>query len=243
MESSNDDYWPALDRLIAESGMSPRALLANWPAHIRREDLPRFLSHYELFRQAVDLPGSIVELGVYYGAGLFTWAMLLDVFCPFDVSRRVYGFDSFRGLPVLSPEDGPPNRSAGKYEAAFRAPEAHVRRLLEIRNRDGAGRGEARAEIISGDVAESMPRFLAAHPGLRISLLHFDLDLYEPTKIALELLYPRVVKGGVVCFDEYGLEPWEGETRAVDEYFAKQAEPPTLRKHPFTLAPHGYFIK
>ena len=27
------------------------------------------------------------------------------------------------------------------------------------------------------------------NPGLRISLLHFDMDLYEPTKVALELLY------------------------------------------------------
>lgn len=54
---------------------------------------------------------------------------------------------------------------------------------------------------------------------MRISLLHFDVDLYKPTLTALEYFWDAVVPGGVVAFDEYGIPPWEGESKAVDEFF------------------------
>ena len=48
--------------------------------------------------------------------------------------------------------------------------------------------------------------------------------------------------GGVVCFDEYGLIPWEGESRAVDEYFAPRGMP-ALQRMPFSPSPSAYLIK
>ena len=50
-----------------------------------------------------------------------------------------------------------------------------------------------------------------------LSLLRLDTDWYESTKMELEVLYPRLVKGGILIIDDYGL--WEGCRRAVDEYF------------------------
>jgi hypothetical protein len=236
----DERYWSEIESIIEGGRLTVRDVLAHWPAYVAQDDLPRFLSQYELFRAVVDLPGVIVELGVFEGASLFTWAALLDVFCPFDVSRVAYGFDNFTGLPALAAEDGPAEPDHGKVSGAFRASAERLQRLAQLRN---VRVGRRRVELVVGDVASTLPAFLAAHPGLRISLLHLDLDLYEPTRLGLELLYPRVVKGGVVCLDEYGLEPWAGETRAVDEYFAAHGPAPTIRKHPFTQAPHGYFIK
>ena len=74
--------------------------------------------------------------------------------------------------------------------------------------------------LVDGDIEESVPRFCKENSGLRISLLHVDCDLYKPTKVALECLWPRIVPGGVVVFDDYGVRPWEGESTATDEYFA-----------------------
>ena len=74
-------------------------------------------------------------------------------------------------------------------------------------------------------------------------MLHFDVDLYEPTKLGLNLLYDKVVKGGVVILDKYSLLAWPGETNAVDEYFASKNQKPNIRKHPFTQTPSGYIIK
>ena len=80
-------------------------------------------------------------------------------------------------------------------------------------------------------------KFIKDNPGLRISLLHLDVDLYEPTKAALAALYPLVVRGGLVVFDEYALPPWEGETVAADEFLATLPGSPTLRKFPFSSQP------
>src|SRR5213075_2163040 len=84
-------YWESLTQIAAERAYSSEDLLRNWPAYVMRRDVPRFLSHYELFKQVVDLPGCIVELGVFKGASFFTWSMLLETFVPFDRSRKVYG--------------------------------------------------------------------------------------------------------------------------------------------------------
>jgi len=51
----------------------------------------------------------------------------------------------------------------------------------------------------------------------KISILRLDTDFYESTKIELEILFPRLVKGGVLIVDDYGF--WKGAKKAVDEYF------------------------
>jgi hypothetical protein len=51
----------------------------------------------------------------------------------------------------------------------------------------------------------------------KISLLRLDTDFYESTKKELEILYPRLSKGGILIIDDYG--HWKGSQKAVDEYF------------------------
>ena len=94
---------------------------------------------------------------------------------------------------------------------------------------------------MKGDIEKTVPQYVADNPGLRISLLHFDADLYKPTKVGLEVLWPRVVPGGIVAFDEYGIPPWEGESQAVDEYFAGQEI--ELRRFDWASNPGAYIVK
>lgn len=70
---------------------------------------------------------------------------------------------------------------------------------------------------MKGNIVNTIPEYIAQHDKLKISLLHIDVDVYEPTKIALEYLYDRVVPGGLIVFDDYGTVA--GETKAVDEFF------------------------
>ena len=69
-----------------------------------------------------------------------------------------------------------------------------------------------RIVLVKGNIETTVPNFVKENPGLRISLLRFDCDLYRPTKIALKVLWPLVVPKSVVIFDEYGIRPWEGES-------------------------------
>ena len=93
-------------------------------------------------------------------------------------------------------------------------------------------------ELIEGDILKTIPEFLAANRSKKISLLHIDVDVYEPTKIILENLWDKVVKGGILVLDDYGTV--EGETKAVDEFFAGQNI--TIHKPRFNYIP-SYIIK
>ena len=72
---------------------------------------------------------------------------------------------------------------------------------------------------MAGDIFETLPAYLKDNPQLRIALLHIDVDVYSPSKFALDLLFPHMVRGGLIIMDDYGTV--EGETRAVDEFLAK----------------------
>ena len=56
----------------------------------------------------------------------------------------------------------------------------------------------------------------------KIAFLRLDTDWYESTKIELEILFPRLVKGGVLIIDDYG--HFEGARKAVDEYFSQLSD-------------------
>ena len=239
----DEAYWSQLEQLITEQEFGIADVLSDFPAYIRRRDLARLIAHYELFRNVIDLPGCIVELGVFKGASLFTWAKLLETFCAGDRTRKVFGFDHFEGFTRLHEKDGAEDARSDKVLSGFRSSAAAIRVLVEMHNADNLMPSIERVRVIEGDLIETLPKFLNEHPGLRISLLHLDVDVYEPTKAALELLYPLVVNGGVVVLDEYGLMPWEGESKAVEEYFAARGCAPQIRKFPFVQNPHGYFFK
>ena len=64
---------------------------------------------------------------------------------------------------------------------------------------------------------KTLPEYLDKNNGVIISLLYCDLDLYEPTKFSLELLWNRIPKGGIVVFDNAIVECWHGEAIALNE--------------------------
>lgn len=237
--------WKILEGLFKKYGYDAEHILRNFPAYVRRREVPRLLTHYELFKNVIDLPGCVLELGVFRGASLMTWANLMETFCPGDRYRMVYGFDHFQGLTDYTEVDGglSAERDYDKTVGGWQAPAEIARTLVELFNEDTIVPNIPRVALVEGDIFDTLPKFLEDNPGLKIALLHLDVDLYRVTKYALETLYPLVLDGGVVCFDEYGLVPWQGETKAADEYFASIGERPVLRKSPHSATPSGYFIK
>ena len=74
----------------------------------------------------------------------------------------------------------------------------------------------------------------------KISLLHIDVDVYEPTKIILELLYDKISKKGVIIFDDYNVV--QGETDAVNEFFKARGIKKQIQKFKNFISP-SFFIK
>ena len=74
-------------------------------------------------------------------------------------------------------------------------------------------------ELIKGDVIKTLPIFLKKNKSLKISFLHLDLDVYEPTKFVLNSLFSKVSKNGVILIDDYGQV--KGATKATNEFLKK----------------------
>jgi hypothetical protein len=243
--SLDDTIEKRLEEFIEKHGISTRLLLRNFPLFMRRVALKRMLTHYELFRMVVDLPGDLVELGVYRGTSLLSWANFLESRNIGDRTRRVIGFDNFKGFRELSPQDGPPSEKAGKVPSGFDCSdlEEQLEEMISIFDADRFVPQKPRIHLIKGDIEETVPKFVAEQPGTRISLIHFDCDVYKPTLCGLRHLWPLVVAGGVVIFDEYGIEPWAGESKAADDYFAEIGYRPNWRKFDWHATPGAYLVK
>lgn len=235
--------WDETLATIAGHGIGTQDVVENFMLFLRRVNFSKFLTHVDLFRQVVDLPGSIVECGVFKGHSLLTFTKMIEVLCPGDTLKKVIGFDTFEGFVGLDSKDGAPDERRGKVVGGWDSSDflPALESLIAITQKDSYIPRFKRVELVKGDVSETVPAYVRANPGLRIALLHLDLDLYEPTKVALEQLYPLVVPGGIVLLDEYGMPGFPGESAAFDEYFG--ANRPVLRKFPYTPTPGGYFIK
>jgi hypothetical protein len=229
-------------RALLRGHLDDHDLIANLGAFGRRMHFMKAFAHYEVFQKVRDLPGDIVECGVYKGASLLSFARFLETFCPGDRTRKVLGFDHFKGLADRSEKDGfdarVGNTADGWNPAAFRDT---LFALVDAFNADSFVPQRPRVELVDGDVRETAGRYVAENPGLRVALLHLDMDLYEPTLAALKAFWPRLLTGGVVLLDEFAIREWPGETEAVEAFFG--GAPPRIEKFGWASAPGGYFVK
>ncbi|MGH9429003.1 MAG: TylF/MycF/NovP-related O-methyltransferase, partial [Terriglobia bacterium] len=198
---------------------------------------------YEAFKLVADLPGSVVELGVFKGESLLFFAKLMEIFNVNDRSCAAIGFDNFHGFEPLHEKDGKPIEAVGKVQGGWSSA-AHyeeLKTLINLFDHDRLVPQKPRIRLVEGDICKTVPQYVADNPGLRIRLLNIDCDMYEPTLAGLKHLYDLVVPGGVVLIDEYGFSEFPGESRAVEEFFGDRM--PVIRKFLLNSNPGGYLIK
>lgn len=177
--------------------------------------LDRLAYLQQMYERIQQVPGDVVECGVGRGGSLFLLAYLMRANVHHH-ARTLWGVDSFQGFPEPTPEDASPrNPKEGEWYVTQEA----VIALLEESgiDREAMGRG---IRLIPGFFKESLKQF----PDRPIALLHLDADLYQSYRDALTALFPKIVRGGVVLFDEYRSVNFPGATKAVDEYFADRPE-------------------
>lgn len=245
-KDKNKEFYQRINKLFTENDIPLSSVVQNHPCFSQRRTFPKVLANYELFKIVQNIPGSFLELGVFLGAGLFSWSHLLETFCPLDRSRKVFGFDHFEGYKDFSENDVnledyfknnlDGDRMTSSYEITSE--------LVDIHEQDGIFPGVPRTEVIMGDISTTIPKFISEHAGIRFSLIYFDINLYEPIKTSLENLYDLLLPGGVIAFTGYSTEPWQGEAKAVNEFFeANSLQIPKMRKFPWSNLPKAYFIK
>jgi hypothetical protein len=191
--------------------------LANFAKYVKRQTLARFLAQYEIFKRQLRIKGSVVECGVHHGGGVMTWAKISSILEPYNYHRKIIGFDTFSGFPDVAPEDGnrsevKPGMFAESYDA-YSELSAAVAEYDENRFLNHIGK----IEMVKGDATATIPKYIAEHNHLLVSLLYLDFDIYKPTVTALEHFVPRMPKGAIIAFDEVNNPDWPGETQALLE--------------------------
>lgn len=198
----------------------------------------KLLVRQEYFRMSLDIPGDIVEMGVFKGTGLFQFLKFKQIFCP-GSHKKIVGFDTFYSAPSLSGQDEEQMKKLFQG-ASFTGVDPNylygsASKILSTDNvRDYV-------ELVPGDVVSTLPVYCEKNPGFRISLLHLDLDVEEPTNAALEWLWPKVSRGGIIIFDEYGISRWS-ESNAVDAFF-KDKPGCVLKTLSWAKTPTAYLVK
>ena len=176
--------------------------------------LGKIIVHYELYKMTKELPGHILEFGVFKGSSLIKWATFRENF-ESPHSRKIVGFDTFEGFRSIDLEHDPEDISEDDFKVAGTLDTLQESISLYDMNRPISHM--SRCETVKGDAVETIPEYVKLHPEMTISLLYLDFDLYKPTLVALQNLLPLVCKGGIVALDEFNYDKFAGETAALKE--------------------------
>ena len=220
-------------RPLKIDNFSPFDLYDQFLAKSSIDRFQKILARYEIFKMAMDVPGHIVECGVFKGAGIYTWAKLQEIFKPHN-DQSIYGFDFFEQSRKVA------SKHSGDSKVIYDHAKNWASRKEILKNLKLQGINSNNVKLIAGDVVKTSKEFASKNVGLRISILYLDLDVYEGTLECLQNLYPLVSNGGLVVFDEYAY-PQLGESNAVDQYF--NGKNLRLKSFPWAKTPTAFLIK
>lgn len=177
----------------------------------------KMVKRIELYMDVKDLPGDIMEVGVFKGAGMALFLKLKQLYEPNSL-MKVIGFDYFEKDTLLETLDGANKTSMAnvlsRVDQSDLSLESVKARLITY--------GADNFMLMQGDAIVEAKKFCLENPGAKIKMLYMDLDTGEATYLILKELWSRVVKGGIVVFDEYAYHIWD-ETIGVDK-FLKEIE-------------------
>ena len=160
-------------------------------------DVYRCFELWSLAKQLAAVEGSVLEVGVWRGGT----GVLLAEAIKNDSRRKVYLADTFKGVVKAGEQDT--RYKGGEHADTSRSLVESLLRMFDASN----------ATILEGVFPEDTSRLIDGP----IALLHSDVDVYSSTKDIVQWVLPRLSKGGVIVFDDYGFSGCEGVTTFANE--------------------------
>ena len=217
--ASNEEVqaYNTLLSLMHQSPVPEEQKLGNLGLFLTRATLGRMLFMQKIFTKTLNTHGVIMEFGVRWGQNLGLLSSLISIYEPYNLTRKLIGFDTFEGFVAVGKEDGTSPEAKVGALAVTQNYEEQLNQILTAKQQLMPRGHWNRFELVKGDVMETLPRYLEKHPETIISLAFFDLDLYEPTKKCLQLIRPYLAKNSIVGFDQLAWDFFPGETQALRE--------------------------
>ena len=159
---------------------------------------------FDLAQEANKLEGDVAEIGVYKGGT----AKLLAMSCS---DKLVHLFDTFQGMPA---KDDPSIDLHKEGDFNDTSLEVVQGALSECKN----------TKFYQGMFPETVDDTVSE----KFSLVHSDVDLYQCNIDVLEYFYPKMVKGGIMVFDDYEWEGCPGIRKSLEEFLNDKPEQITV---------------
>jgi len=187
--------------------------VVDFALHTPINSIQCFLARYELMKLIQDIPGAVIELGVCSGNGLMSLIHCHNVLQPTYRYREFYGFDTFEGFPSIHEND----ISDVVWKKGDYCNKSYDRltNIMDIHN--NYYYIPTTVQLVKGDATQTIPDFLKNNKHIIVALLYLDLDIYQPTKVALKEFLPKMAKGSIIAFDELNWKSFPGETIAALE--------------------------
>jgi len=214
-------------------------LLSNLGLFVNSKSMSRFLFMDHIYKQIVDVMGVVMEFGTRWGPNIAQFAALRGIYEPFNRHRKIIGFDTFTGFPKIDSEDGSSDMMTEGHLTVTDNYVDYLDQVMHFQEQDNPMSHIKKYELIPGDATKTVNKYLDNNPETIIALAYFDFDVYEPTKICLEAIKPRLVKGSILGFDELNDPDSPGETKALMEVFGLNNI--KLKRFPYTSRT-SYFV-
>ena len=169
---------------------------------LRGSLLARIMATAEIYQQIIKLPGIIVDLGTWRGQTAVLCENFRAIYEPLHFNRRIVCFDTFEGYKGFSEKDKATNlHTDGTYSVGGEEYAELLRKLLVLHEKSNAmGHYNNKHKVIVGDCRETLPKFFEDNANEFVSLAFFDVNSYDPSLKSFQLLYEKLVPGGIIAF-------------------------------------------
>jgi hypothetical protein len=237
---ANLTYYDELIKFYNEDNYDALLKLRSFAVYTPRQVISDYLARFHLFEKIVNVPGSIVECGVFNGQGLMSYANFSAILEPNNFTRKVVGFDTFEGFQAVGANDSASTNEMVKDGGMKVDSFARLTKAVGLFDANRFLGHLPKVDLVRGNILETLEVYIKENPHLLVSLLYLDLDIYEPTKHVLKTLLSRVPKGGIVAFDELNFKDFPGETLALMD--SLDLSTVKLRRVPF-CSRISYFVR
>ncbi len=208
--------WEVFDKFILSSYYNKNKIREAYSKSLERtgmewsDNFSKQCRHYilhQMAQHAISNKGDFAECGCWKGQSAYLIASILE---ENEFEGEFHIFDSFEGLSDLSSDDGNERRKLTRVGM-------EAQRKWFDSTEEEVSKNLSEFEFVTLYKGWIPDRFSEVREKT-FSFVHLDVDLYQPYVDSLKFFYPRLVDGGVICLDDYGLTQFPGAKAALEEF-------------------------